>query len=215
MKRFKMKKTGRWFLSVFSKALVVILVIVLLPFARQLFQLILPDITGEINTQCRILEQKLESSKRLEVTTVEEEGVLEAKTDVIIFGTVGKTTIRYRYTASLGIDLSEVVMTPDSDRIVFYLPEPVVLNDGIEALEVNRKDFFSHAIDKSTEKLLDEQKKKSREMYMTAPEHQDRIWADTQKAFEETLCRWLDPYGERHYSFEFRRTDEKAADRNP
>ena len=209
-----MKRTGRWILSIISKALVLILVILLLPFARQLFQLILPDITGEINTQSRILEQKLESSKRLEVTTVEEEGVLEAKTNVIIFGTVGITTIRYRYTASLGIDLSEVILTPDSDRIVFCLPDPVVLNDGIEALEVDKKDFFSHAIDKSTEALLDEQKQKCRDQYLTVPEHRERIWADTQKAFEETLCRWLDPYGERHYRFEFRRIDETAADQN-
>ena len=214
MKRFGMKRTGRWFLSIISKAFAVILVILLLPFARQLFRLILPDITGEINTQSRILEQKLENSQRLEVTTVEEEGILEAKTNVIILGTVGSTTIRYRYTASIGIDLSEVVLTPDSDRIVFSLPEAVILNDGIEALEVNKNNFFSHAIDKSTETLLDEQKQKCREQYLTVPEHREKIWEDTQKAFEETLCKWLDPYGERHYSFEFRRIEETAADQN-
>ena len=154
MKGIRMKKTGKWLLTIISKAFVVILVILLLPFAKQLFQLILPDITGEINAQSRILEQKLESSQRLEVTTVEEEGVLEAKTNVIIFGTVGTTTIRYRYTASLGIDLNKVVLTPDSDRIVFLLPEPLILNDGIEALKIDRKNFFSHAIDKSTETLM-------------------------------------------------------------
>ena len=140
MKGIRMKKTGKWLLTIISKAFVVILVILLLPFAKQLFQLILPDITGEINAQSRILEQKLESSQRLEVTTVEEEGVLEAKTNVIIFGTVGTTTIRYRYTASLGIDLNKVVLTPDSDRIVFLLPEPLILNDGIEALKIDRKE---------------------------------------------------------------------------
>ena len=212
MKGIRMKKTGKWLLTIISKALVVILVILLLPFTKQLFQLILPDITGEINAQSRILEQKLESSQRLEVTTVEEEGVLEAKTNVIIFGTVGTTTIRYRYTASLGIDLNEVVLTPDSDRIVFLLPEPLILNDGIEALKIDRKDFFSHAIDKSTETLLDEQKQKCRNQYLTVPEHQEKIWTDTQKAFKETICKWLDPYGERHYRFEFRRIEEKAAD---
>ena len=207
-----MKKTGKWFLSIASKTLIVILVILVLPFARQVFRLILPDTIGEINEQSRILEQKLLSSKRLEVSTVEEVGVLEARTNVIILGTVGKTTIRYRYTASLGIDLSEVILTPDSDRIIFCLPDPVVLNDGIEALEVEKKDFFSHAIDKSTETLLDGQKQKCREQYLTQPEHQEKIWEDTQKAFEETLCQWLDPYGERHYLFEFRKLDDSAAD---
>ena len=203
-----MKQTGKWFASIAAKALIVILVILLLPYAGQLFQLILPGITGEINAQSRILEQKLESSQRLEVTKVEEDGILEAKTDVIILGTVGTTTIRYKYTASLGIDLNEVVLTPDSDRIIFYLPDPVILNDGIEATEVRKQDFFSHAIDKSTETLLDEQKQKCRELYLTDPENREKVWADTQKAFEETLCKWLDSYGERHYGFEFHRKEE-------
>ena len=119
-----MKKTGKWALSVISKALVIILVITLLPFARTWIRQLLPDATGEIRVQSMILEQKLESSKRLEVTTIDEEGVLEAKTNVIILGTVGTTTIRYRYTASVGIDLSKVVMTPDSDRIIFEIPDP-------------------------------------------------------------------------------------------
>ena len=205
-----MKKTGKWFASIAAKALIVILVILLLPYAGQLFQLILPGITGEINAQSRILEQKLESSQRLEVTKVEEDGILEAKTDVIILGTVGTTTIRYKYTASLGIDLNEVVLTPDSDRIIFYLPDPVILNDGIEATEVRKQDFFSHAIDKSTETLLDEQKQKCRELYLTDPANREKVWADTQKAFEETLCKWLDSYGERHYGFEFHRKEERG-----
>ena len=46
-----MKKTGKWFASIAAKALIVILVILLLPYAGQLFQLILPGITGEINAQ--------------------------------------------------------------------------------------------------------------------------------------------------------------------
>ena len=58
-------------------------------------------------------------------------------------------------------------MTTDSDRIIFTLPDPEVLNDGIEALEINRHDFFSKAIDKSVESLLSEQRLKCREQYLT------------------------------------------------
>lgn len=203
-----MKKTGKWFASIALKTIIVILVILFLPFVGQVFRLILPGITGEISSQSRILEQKLESSQRLEVTKIEEEGILEAKTNVIILGTVGKTTIRYKYTASLGIDLHDVVLSPESDRIVFYLPEPIILNDGIKAIEVKKQDFFSHAIDKSTETLLDEQKQKCQEKYLKEQKHREKIWADTQKAFEETLCKWLDAYGERHYQFEFQKIED-------
>ena len=205
-----MKKTGKWLLSLLTKALVIILVILLLPLARTLIRRIMPDAAGEIRIQSMVLEQKLESSKRLEVTTIDEEGILEAKTNVVILGTVGSTTIRYRYTASVGIDLSKVVMTTDSDRIIFELPDPEILNDGIEALEINKNNFFSKAIEKSAETLLNEQKLKCREQYITEKQHSERAWEDIRKSFEDTICQWLENFGERHYEFEFVRKNEPA-----
>ena len=58
-----MKKTAKWIGSLLSKVLVVILVILLLPFARNVWQFVMPDVTGEITTQSRIIEQKLESKE--------------------------------------------------------------------------------------------------------------------------------------------------------
>lgn len=212
MKGNKMKKTGKWALSVVSKALVVILVILLLPYAKDLWRLIRPDVMGEIRTQSRIIEQKLESSQRLEVTSVDEEGVLQSETNVIIFGTVGTTTIRYRYTASIGIDLSKVVMIAESDRILFTLPDPEIINDGIEALEINRHNLFSKAIEKSVETLMSEQRQKCREQYLTDQAQSDRIRLDAEKAFNETVCQWLEGSGERHYEFVIRMQNEEAAE---
>ena len=206
-----MKKTGKWLLSVLSKAIVIVLVIVFIPFAKDLYRLVLPDVIGEINTQSTIIRQKLESSKRLEVTKIDEEGILEAKTNVIIFGTVGSTTIRYRYTASIGIDLSKVIMTADSDRIIFTLPESEILNDGIEALEINKHNLFSRAIEKSVESLLSEQRDKCREQYFKDEQHILKIREDAVKAFTETVCQWLEGSGERHYEIETIILEEEAA----
>ena len=206
-----MKKTGKWFLSVISKAVVIFLVIVLLPFAKDFRRLLIPDVTGEIRTQSRIIEQKLESSQRLEVTTIDEEGVLKAETSVIIFGTVGTTTIRYRYTASAGIDLGKVVMTADSDRIIFILPPIGILNDGIEPLEINKNNLFSKAIEKSVETLLSEQRAKCREQYLKEAQHSEKTRKDAEKAFTETICQWLESFGERHYEFEILFSEDSAA----
>lgn len=205
-----MKKTGKRILSFVFRLFVIALIAVIGYTAfRHLFK---PDITGEIRTQSMILEQKLESSQRLEVTKVDEEGVLEAKTNVIIFGTVGSTTIRYRYTASVGIDLSKVIMTADSDRIIFTLPDTEILNDGIEALEINKHNFFSKQIDKSVETLLSEQREKCREQYITKRRHSRKTREDAVNAFRETICQWLEGAGERHYEFEIRFADETAAE---
>ena len=208
-----MKKFGKWFVSLITRVLAILLVLFLLPFARTVFRQVFPGVTGEIRTQSAVIRKKLESSSRLEATTVDEEGVLEAKTNVIIFGTVGSTTIRYRYTASVGIDLSKVIMATESDRIIFILPEPEILNDGIEPLEINKNNLFSRAIEKSVETLLNEQKQVCRDQYLTEEQHSERVWEDVKKSFEQTICQWLEQYGERHYEFEFERMQDTAADR--
>ena len=207
-----MKKTGKWAFTVFTKAVVIILGILFLPYAKELYHLIVPNVTGEIQTQSSIIEQKLKSSQRLEVTKVAEEGMIESKTNVIIFGTVGTTTIKYRYTASIGINLKNVIMTPDGDRIIFLLPEADVLNDGIEAIEINRHNLFSKAIEKSVETLLAEQREKCRQKYISEKEHSEKIRDDAILAFHETVCKWLDSYGERHYEIEILYSDQTAAE---
>ena len=207
-----MKKTGKWIISVFTRVFVIILVVLLLPYAKYLFQLIVPGITGEIMTHSMIIEQKLESSQRLEVTSINEEGTLIAKTSVIIFGEVGSTEIRYRYTASAGIDLKKVILTAETDRIIFTLPDPEILNDGIEALEIKKNDFFSHAIDSPPAVLLAEQREKCRNQYLNETLHIQKIRDDAEKAFTETVCQWLDHIGDHHYEFEIRFTDHTAAE---
>jgi len=205
------KKNRKTFGPILSKALTILIVIILLPFANDLRRLIIPDVTGNITTQISIIKQKLESSQRLEVTTVDEEAVLESKTSVIIFGTVGTTTIRYRYTASIGIDLSRVIMSVENNRIIFILPAPEVLNDGIEALEINKNNLFSKAIEKSVETLLSEQREKCRNQYLTEEKNQKMIKDDAVKAFHDTVCRWLEESGEKHYEFDISVLENDAA----
>ncbi len=205
-----MKKTGKWIIGLIARIAILMLLFMAGRFVY--YQYILPDLTGEIRIQSRILEQKLESSQRLEITTIDEEGVLDAKTNVIILGTVGSTTIRYRYTASIGIDLSKVIMTADTDRIIFTLPETEILNDGIEALEISKHDLFSKMVDKSVETLLAEQRLKCREQYFTEEQHSAKFREDAEKAFNETICQWLESYGERHYGFEIRFRNDTAAE---
>ena len=203
-----MKKTGKLALSVITKTIAIILVVVLLPYAKLIFGLIVPGIRGEIVKHSEIIEKKLESSQRLEVTTVNEEGILHADTKVIIFGKVGSTTIKYRYTASIGVDLKKVILTEDTDRIIIILPEFEVLNDGIEALDVSKNDFFSYAIDTPPEVLLAEQRKKCREQIFADREQSQTIREHAVKAFHETICQWLEGNGERHYEIEIRFSDE-------
>ena len=77
---------------------------------------------------------------------------------------------------------------------------------------INRHDLFSKAIDKSVETLLAEQREKCRQKFIIEKEHSDKIRNDAIQAFNETICRWLDGYGERHYEIEILCSGQIAAD---
>ena len=66
-------------------------------------------------------------------------------------------------------------------------------------------------MEKSVETLLNEQKLKCREQYISEKQHSDRAWEDIRKSFETTICQWLEQYGERHYDFEFVKLNDSAA----
>lgn len=204
------RKTG----SVLFKAFLVIVIIFVIPYAHNFWKRIFPDTTSEIRTQSIVLMQKLEASSRLEVLTVEEDGETLFNTNVILLGTVGRTSIRYRYTASIGIDLSRVKIQTAQDKIIFILPDPEILNDGVEAMKINKQNLLSYAIDKKTETMLQEIRMKCRNDYLTDPDHMSKAWDYTVQAFEKTVCEWLEDYGERHYQFVYTRESDQAAEKS-
>ena len=56
-----------------------------------------------------------------------------------------------------------------------------------------------------------EVKERLRELrYITEKQHSERAWEDIRKSFEDTICQWLENFGERHYEFEFVRQNEPA-----
>jgi len=203
-----MKKTGRWLMSVSARVVAVLLIVMLFPFVSRWARNLFFDIQGEIRTQSIVLTRKLEASQRLETVKVSEEGTLQADTSVILLGTVGTTVIDYRYEASLGIDLKKVELRTEEERIVFLLPELEVLTDSIEAQKVNKQNFWSRAIEKSTEQLLSEKRESCRRYYLEENEHSAETWADTVKALENTVCQWLEGTGDRHYAFDFQKKGE-------
>ena len=200
-----MKKAGTWVLNILGKALILILVIVALPYAFRLAENVFPDLTGRIQNQTAVLMRELQGSKRLETAKIIEEGILQSDTDVILLGTVGKTTISYRYEGSMGIDLAKVELKRSGKKLTFLLPAPEMLSDRIEALDVTRNDFLSHAIDKSVEDLMEEQRLKCRAYYLEENEHSEKAWEETKKAFEETIGAWANTFGRENYTFAFER----------
>lgn len=203
-----MKSVGRWFAKVLASAAVILLVVTLLPYALQMAEQMFPELSGAVQIESATLMRELKASRRLETERVSEDGVLTAETSVVLLGTVGKTTLSYRYEASLGIDLGQVELKRNGKVLTFLLPPLEVISDHIEATEVHKNDFLSHAIDREVEDLLEEQRQKCRAYYLQKNEHNEKAWADTKKALEETVGSWLNSYGRQGLTFAFETKSE-------
>ena len=176
----------------FLKLLLFAVILLFLPNILHGLRQLLPDVTGRTEREAVVLKQYLKDSKRLETLTVDEEGRIETSTNVVLLGTIGSKKIQYRYTASVGIDLTAVDVTAEGDTIIFTLPDPVILNDSIEPIKIEKNDFWSHAVDKKTESILEEEKTACRERYLTEDKYRQRIREATHRAFEETIITWMD-----------------------
>ena len=186
-----MKAFFRWLAKVVGSALTIILVIVLFPHVSKLAASLLPDESGAAIKASAILSSKLENSARLETMTVEEEGVLNYDIQAALIGSVANINVSYVYEASLGIDLSKVVMKPTGNVITFILPPFEVLQDSLTPQEVYRDDYWYPGFsDADYEKLLQEERLARRNVYLNG-EQQEALWSATTQAFEQTISAWL------------------------
>ncbi len=186
-----MKAFFRWLAKVVGSALTIILVIVLFPHVSKLAASLLPDESGAAIKASAILSSKLENSARLETMTVEEEGVLNYDIQAALIGSVANINVSYVYEASLGIDLSKVVMNPTGNVITFILPPFEVLQDSLTPQEVYRDDYWYPGFsDADYEKLLQEERLARRNVYLNG-EQQEALWSATTQAFEQTISAWL------------------------
>lgn len=186
-----MKAFFRWLAKVVGSALTIILVIVLFPHVSKLAASLLPDESGAAIKASAILSSKLENSARLEIMTVEEEGVLNYDIQAALIGSVANINVSYVYEASLGIDLSKVVMKPTGNVITFILPPFEVLQDSLTPQEVYRDDYWYPGFsDADYEKLLQEERLARRNVYLNG-EQQEALWNATTQAFEQTISAWL------------------------
>ena len=186
-----MKAFFRWLAKVVGSALTIILVIVLFPHVSKLAASLLPDESGAAIKASAILSSKLENSARLETMTVEEEGVLNYDIQAALIGSVANINVSYVYEASLGIDLSKVVMKPTGNVITFILPPFEVLQDSLTPQEVYRDDYWYPWIkDEKYEKLFEDERSAHRAAYLTG-EKSDALWNATAEAFEKTIAAWM------------------------
>lgn len=199
----------RWLGRIISSVLTIALVIILFPHLSRFAAKIMPDESGAAIKASAILSEKLVHTSRLETLRVNADGVLNYDIQAAFIGSVANINASYRYEASFGIDLQKVTMHVSDNTITFVLPEIEVLMDHLSPSEVYRDDFWYPGFsDKDYENLLENERLKCRERYLSGEYHEE-LWQASIEAFEQTISPWLSSV---HGQLEFRY--EKAAEPN-
>ena len=186
-----MKTIGKWLAKVLATVVSLLLVIVLLPYAFQLSDRMLPDLSERAETASQVLAQRFEESARLETVQVSEEGVFTSSTRALFLGTVQQVTIRYLYEASLGIDLRRVTIEVDKDTLTLILPDMEVLADSLTPQQIDRRDFWYPLTDKQREAMLGKERDACRARYLADYAASEEAWHQTCRTMDETIAQWL------------------------
>lgn len=188
-----MKSILKWLAGIAGTVITFVLITVLLPYAATLADWILPDISGSHVKSAAILSQQLQESARLETLLVNGDGVISAEREAAFIGTVSSISVTYRYTGSYGIDLRDVQLRVSGNQVVFVLPQPVLLSDSITMDEVYRDGILDGAVrfsDKELQDLLEAEKQKFRDQYLTG-ENVQALRDASVTAMEGTIAVWM------------------------
>lgn len=188
-----MKGIVKWLAGIVGSALTLVLVIVLLPHAPGLLDRLLPGRSGVTVETAQVISERLKESARLETLRVVTDGVVTARVDAAFIGTVSSVDASYQYTGCYGIDLQKVEVRIQENRLVFTLPVPELLIDDIVVVEVSRDGFLDSAVrisDAELQELLDAEKLKYRDQYLTGDRMQELRTACV-RAMEDTVYLWL------------------------
>ena len=190
-----MKRLLRYLARVAGKALTIVLIVVLLPYASRWASSILPDLGGAALNTSILLSHQMQESARLETATVEDEGVLNASTNAMFLGTVQNVTIQYMYRASLGIDLRKVVIKVEGSTVTLLLPEIEILSDSLTPVQTVKDDFWYPLTEERRQKLLQDELDKCRERCLTEYAASDEAWQSTVSALSDTVSAWVSTGG--------------------
>lgn len=190
-----MKRLLRYLARVAGKALTIVLIVVLLPYASRWASSILPDLGGAALNTSILLSHQMQESARLETATVEDEGVLNASTSAMFLGTVQNVSIQYVYRASLGIDLRKVEIKVEGSTVTLLLPEIEILSDSLTPVQTVKDDFWYPLTEERRQKLLQDELDKCRERCLTEYAASDEAWQSTVSALSDTVSAWVSTGG--------------------
>lgn len=200
-----MKRLFKWLARVVGLALALMLAFSLWPYFRSAVTSLIGKM--DYSQAAQTLTHEMREVGKLTAVEYKDTGVMDAKTDALLLGTIQKVTVPYQYEISLGIDLSLVQIESVQDGLNVYLPDVELISDKLTVTgDAQIEDFWHLMTENRYQAMLDSQALSLREGYINNKDTMDRAYDSAQKALEKFFSGWIKDSGIR---YSFRRLSEE------
>lgn len=175
---------------ILSTALVLALTLALLPHVTRLVGRLWPD-PARTTRVSEILKHELKESARLELITVDDEGVLTSTVQAALIGEVQRVTIDYQYHASIGVDLNKVEVTGEDGVLTLLLPPLEILSDSLTPVKIDRQDFWYPLTEKRRSTLLEEERAARAAKALEDAEKDESLKSSALQSLSRMVQSWM------------------------
>lgn len=184
-----MKRVLKFLLRVVALALALTLAAVLFPYAKQWLSALLPQ--GKYARYSTQLTHEMEKAGELTALRCNDTGMMEARTNALLVGSVQEVRVPYAYEIGLGFSLSSVRLTATDTGLTVAVPETQMLYDSFQVTgEPDVKDFWYHLTESRYQEMLNEQAAACRAAYLENDQCQKEAWDAACEALNTLLTQW-------------------------
>lgn len=187
-KRF-LKKCGK----ILSTALVLVLVVSLLPYARQLLGRFLPSFKEDTSVTLERLSHEMAEVGKLTTVQYTDDGMIDSVTSALLVGNVQRVRIPYRYEIGLGVNLNQITLTAGEDGVITAaVPSVSMMYDGLTVTgEAQIDDFWYPLSEEKYQQIIDSQALACREAYLSDAALLEKAWQSTAAALYGAFVQWM------------------------
>lgn len=184
-----MRRILKFFLRIIALAAIITLVIVLYPHVSEWISSSILDDKYEATTVR--LTQEMKKAGDLTAVRYQETGLMEAKIDAALVGSVGHVKAPYSYEIGLGFSVADVVLTETENGIEAALPEIRMLYDQFLITgEPEISDVWQMMTEQRYQKILDDQHAQCRTKYLKQHEHVEQAWKAACEQLQNLFSDW-------------------------
>lgn len=184
-----MKRFVKYILRIVALALALVLAFAAYPYVRNFVVRTLGDIDYDRSAQ--VITHEMEKLGELTALRLSDTGVMDAKVDALLVGTVASVRVEYRYDIGFGVDLTAAVVTGGEEGITVALPPVKMLYDSFEVTNSPEiRDFFALVTEKKYQEMLSEQALSCREKYVDDADTAHEAWEAACDALRALFKQW-------------------------